>query len=65
MPDDMTPEQRHQMMSRIRSINTKLKMIVRRYLHRHGFWVSVARPLLPGKPDIVLKKHRTVASSGH
>ena len=60
MTDKLTPSQRHKCMSHIRSKNTKPEMIVRRYLFQHGFRYRVHVKKLPGTPDIVLKKYRTV-----
>jgi DNA mismatch endonuclease, patch repair protein len=47
-------------MSRIRSKNTKPEMIVRKYLHGKGLRYSLHNGKLPGKPDIVLKKYKTI-----
>lgn len=47
-------------MSRIRSKNTKPEMLVRRFLHANGFRYRLHDKKLPGKPDIVLPKYRTV-----
>lgn len=50
-------------MSRIRGKNTNPALIVRSMLHRAGYRFTVNGPLnrsLPGKPDIVLPKYRTV-----
>jgi len=47
-------------MSRIRSKDTKPEMIVRRYLHQHGFRYRLHVKDLPGKPDLVLPKYKTV-----
>lgn len=47
-------------MSRIRSKNTKPEIIVRSLLHRMGFRFSLKRKDLPGHPDIVLPRHKTV-----
>jgi DNA mismatch endonuclease (patch repair protein) len=50
-------------MSRIRGKNTKPELIVRSMLHRAGYRFTVNGPQnksLPGKPDIVLPKYRTV-----
>lgn len=58
--DKMTPEQRHQCMSSIRSKNTKPEMVVRRYLFSRGFRFRVNVKRLPGTPDIVLRKYQTV-----
>lgn len=58
--DKMTPEQRHHCMSSIRSKNTKPEMMVRRYLFSRGFRFRINVKRLPGTPDIVLRKYRTV-----
>ena len=47
-------------MSAIHSRNTKPEMIVRRYLFSHGFRYRLNHPRLPGHPDIVMRKYRTV-----
>lgn len=47
-------------MSRIRNKDTKPEMLVRRYLHSSGFRYRLHVKDLPGKPDIVLPKYRTV-----
>ena len=47
-------------MRRIRSSNTKPEKIVRSLLHRMGFRFRINQNNLPGKPDIVLKKHSTI-----
>ena len=46
-------------MSKIRSKDTKPELIVRTYLHKKGFRYSLKNKL-PGKPDIYLKKYKTV-----
>lgn len=56
----MTPEQRHHCMSHVRSKNTKPEILVRRYLFANGFRYRIHVKNLPGKPDIVLRKYRTV-----
>jgi len=48
------------MMSGIGGKNTKPELIVRSLLHRSGYRYSLHRKDLPGKPDIVLPKHKTV-----
>ncbi len=45
-------------MSGIRGGNTAPELIVRRFLHRHGFRFRLHKKKLPGKPDIVLPKYR-------
>lgn len=47
-------------MSRIKSKDTKPEMIVRKYLHAQGFRYKLHDKTLPGKPDIVLPKYKTV-----
>ena len=47
-------------MSRIRGKNTKPEMLVRKYLFANGFRYRLHSKNLPGKPDIVLPKYKTV-----
>ena len=47
-------------MSRIRSTNTSPEKNVRSLLHKLGFRFRLHRKDLPGKPDIVLPKYKTV-----
>lgn len=47
-------------MSRIRSGDTKPEMLVRSYLHGRGLRYSLHNRKLPGKPDLVLSRHKTV-----
>ena len=58
--DKLTPEQRKHCMSAIRSKNTKPEMLVRQFLFSRGFRYRLNNPRLPGHPDIVLRKYRTV-----
>lgn len=60
MADRITREHRSWNMSRIRSKNTKPERIVRSLLHRLGYRFRLNVKKLPGKPDIVLSKYRTV-----
>lgn len=60
MADVHTPEQRRYNMSRIRSKNTKPEELVRKYLFSKGFRYRKNDARLPGKPDIVLPKYKTV-----
>lgn len=60
MADVLTPEQRRYNMSRIRSQNTKPEELVRKYLFSQGFRYRKNDVRLPGKPDIVLPKYKTV-----
>ena len=56
------PEVRSYNMSRIRGKNTKPEMLVRKFLHSKGFRYRLHVKELPGKPDLVLKKYRSVIS---
>ncbi|OIN57137.1 very short patch repair endonuclease [Arsenicibacter rosenii] len=60
MTDVHTPQQRSYNMSRIKGKDTKPEMIVRKYLHARGFRYRLHNKDLPGKPDIVLPRYRTV-----
>lgn len=60
MADVMTPEQRSRCMAAIKGKDTKPEMIVRKYLFSRGLRFRVQVRKLPGKPDIVLSKYRTV-----
>ena len=60
MADRLSKEERSELMSHIRSVNTKPEVALRRALWRRGFRYRVNVKNLPGSPDIVLPKHRTV-----
>ena len=60
MADVHEPAVRSYNMSQIRSKNTKPEMSVRSFLHQNGLRFRLHQKDLPGKPDIVLKKYRTV-----
>ena len=60
MPDVHTPEQRHKNMAAIHSSSTKPELKLRRALWSLGFRYRINEKDLPGKPDIVLPKYRTV-----
>ena len=60
MTDNHTPEIRSYNMSHIRSKDTTPEERVRKYLFAHGFRYRKNVKTLPGKPDIVLKKYKTV-----
>jgi len=47
-------------MSGIRAKNTRPEILVRKLLHSRGFRFRLHDASLPGKPDVVLKKYRTV-----
>lgn len=47
-------------MSQIKGRDTKPEMLVRRFLHANGYRYKLHDKNLPGKPDIVLPKYKTV-----
>ena len=47
-------------MSRIKGKDTKPEMLVRKFLHGNGFRYKLHDKKLPGKPDIVLPKYKTI-----
>lgn len=60
MADKVSIKQRHYIMSRVRSVNTKPEIKLRKALFEKGFRYRVNVKTLPGKPDIVLPKYHTV-----
>lgn len=60
MADVHSKKTRSYNMSRIKGKNTKPEILVRKYLHSQGFRFRLHDKSLPGKPDIVLKKYKTV-----
>lgn len=60
MVDVVDKATRSRMMSEIRGKDTKPELLVRRYLHRNGLRYRLHVKDLPGKPDIVLPKYRTI-----
>lgn len=58
--DRISKEKRSWIMSRIRSNNTSPEVIVRSFLHASGLRFRIHRKDLPGNPDIVLSRIRTV-----
>ena len=60
MTDSISPYNRHYIMSRIQAKNTKPELKLRHALWHHGFRYKLYDKNLPGRPDIVLPKYRTV-----
>ena len=60
MVDMLSSEHRSWNMSRIRNRDTKPEIQLRSLLHKAGFRFRLQDRTLPGRPDIVLKKHRAV-----
>jgi DNA mismatch endonuclease (patch repair protein) len=63
MADIFTPEKRSEVMSKIRGKNTKPEIVVRSILHALGYRFTVngsKNRKLPGRPGIVLPKHKVL-----
>jgi DNA mismatch endonuclease (patch repair protein) len=60
MADVHSEETRSYNMSQIKGKNTKPEMLVRKFLHANGYRYKLHDKSLPGKPDIVLPKYKTV-----
>jgi len=58
--DVHTQKQRSYNMSRIKGKDTKPEMWVRRYVHKLGFRYRLHGKKLPGRPDIVLPRHKKI-----
>lgn len=60
MADNLTTPQRHQNMAAIHSTDTSPELLFRGSLWHLGFRYRINAKWLPGSPDIVLPKYRTV-----
>ena len=58
--DTFTKEQRSKCMSRIRAKNTTPELKVRTALHKAGYRFRLYDTSMPGRPDLVLQRHKTV-----
>ena len=58
MADVFSPEKRSEVMSKIRSANTRPEETVRKWLFNSCFRYKKNVAALPGKPDVVLPKYR-------
>lgn len=56
--DRLTPEQRHRAMSRIKSNNTSIELLLRKELWKKGYRYRKNWSALPGKPDIAITKYK-------
>lgn len=60
MGDTLTPKQRSERMSRVKSGDTKPEMRVRKLIHGMGYRYRLHRKDLPGTPDLVFPSRRKV-----
>jgi DNA mismatch endonuclease (patch repair protein) len=58
--DIVTPARRSEMMGRIRGKGTKPELLVRSAAHRLGFRFRLHAKKLPGSPDLVFPRRKTV-----
>ncbi|MBV5634659.1 DNA mismatch endonuclease Vsr [Pseudomonas aeruginosa] len=60
MTDSLSPAERSERMSRIRSKDTKPELVLRKILHGLGLRYRLNGAGLPGKPDLVFPRYKTV-----
>lgn len=60
MPNQIDKATRSRIMAAIRSKDTKPEKWVRSALHKRGFRFRLHKKLLPGSPDLVLRKYKAV-----
>ena len=60
MPDNISSTKRSEIMRAVKSKDTSIEIMVRKYLYHHGFRYRKNVKDLPGKPDIVIDKYRIV-----
>ena len=58
--DHFSATKRSEIMSRVKGTDTSVEILVRQLLHSLGYRFKLHARDLPGKPDIVLPKHRSV-----
>lgn len=58
--DVFSPQKRSEIMRRVTGRNTTPELLVRRFLFGRGFRFRLHDPNLPGCPDIVLRRYKTV-----
>lgn len=58
--DNVSAEKRSQVMALVKQKNTRPELLVRKYLHKKGLRYKIHNSQLPGKPDLVFPKYKTV-----
>ncbi len=58
--DIWSKDKRSDVMSKIRSKNTRPEMLLRSLLHKEGYRFRLHKKDLPGKPDIVLAQYKLI-----
>ncbi|MBC76611.1 MAG: very short patch repair endonuclease [Halobacteriovoraceae bacterium] len=57
--DTVSPEKRSEIMSKIKATDSKVEIAVRKYLFAKGYRYRKNASDLPGRPDILMPKHKT------
>lgn len=60
MADNLTPNDRSLLMAKVSGKETKPEIIVRKFLFSNGLRYRKNVKSLPGTPDVVLKKYKTI-----
>lgn len=60
MADTVSPAVRSRVMAAVKGQNTRPEIVVRKALHAAGYRFRLHRRDLPGRPDVVLPRHRVV-----
>lgn len=60
MADTISSEERSAVMSRVKSKNSRPEVALRKLVHSMGYRFRLHAPNMPGKPDLVLARHRAV-----
>ncbi len=58
--DTVDPETRSRMMARVNGKNTRPELVLRKALHAKGFRYRLHGRGIPGRPDLVLLKHKAL-----
>jgi DNA mismatch endonuclease (patch repair protein) len=58
--DKFTSEKRSHIMAQVKGRDTKPEKLIRSIVHQLGFRFRLYRKDLPGKPDIVLPRHKKI-----
>ena len=58
--DTFSSSKRSEIMRNVKSKNTSSELLVRKFLFKHGFRFRIHPKTLPGTPDIVLKRYKTI-----
>ena len=60
MIDRLAPAERAKLMARVKGKDTNPERMVRSLIHRMGYRFRLHRKDLPGRPDIVLPRHKKI-----